>query len=124
MIHILLVDDHAAFRQPLAFLLARHRDRLLVTQAGTLVEGQRHLHEVDLAVVDSDLPDGVGEDLIRALRSVSPQTRVVALVPANPCEPVLTSLEANADAIVSKAAGLDELLGTLAQVTAEVSQRP
>lgn len=118
MMHILLVDKHAAFRQALAVVLERHCGRPVVVQAGTLAEGQHHLDAVDLAVVDSDLNDGVGSDLVQVMQVVSPQTHVVALVPPGTRDDAVRGVAA-ADAVVSKAAGLDELLHTVAQFRAD-----
>ena len=41
MIRILLVDDHALFRQPLAFMLEREPDMTVAGQAGTLAEARQ-----------------------------------------------------------------------------------
>jgi DNA-binding NarL/FixJ family response regulator len=114
MEHILLVDEHTLFRQSLAYVLEHHGERPVVAQAGTLAEGLQHVEAVDVAVVDRDLPDGSSDDFVRVLRRVSPQTRVVALVPAP--NAALTGVKA--DAVVSKGAGLDELLGMVAQLSA------
>ena len=116
MKHILLVDAHSAFRQALACVLEHDREQPVVVQAGTLAEGQQRLAAVDLAVVDRELPDGSGDDLVRVLRRVSPQTRVVALVPAPMGKATLSGIAA--DAVVSKGAGLAELVGTVAQFSA------
>ena len=113
MLHILLVDPHAVFRTALAVVLARHLDLPVITQAGTVAEGQQHLLGMDLAVVDTELLDE-GADLVRALRGGSSQPRVVALAPASMHEATWAALEGVADAVVSKAARLDELLDTLA----------
>ena len=115
MKHILLVDEHALFRQSLAYVLEHHCERPVVAQAGTLAEGLQHVEAVDVAVVDRDLPDGSSDDFVRVLRRVNPETRVVALVPVPMCNAPLTDVKA--DAVVSKGAGLDELLGTVAQLT-------
>ena len=68
---------------------------------------------MDLAVVDTELLDE-GADLVRALRGGSSQPRVVALAPASMHESTWAALEDVADAVISKAATLEELLDTLA----------
>ena len=120
MKHILLVDGHALFRQALAYVLEHRRERLVVVQAGTLAEGLQHVEAVDVAVVDHDLLDGSGDDLVHVLRRVRPQTRVVTLVPAPMCNADVTGMKA--DAVVSKGAGLDELLGMVVQLTTSGSR--
>ena len=75
---IMLVDDHATFREPLAFMFNREPDFEVVAQAGSVAEARQNLGDIDLAVVDLDLPDGDGTDLVGALRAVNP--RGIALV--------------------------------------------
>ncbi|MFN8594063.1 MAG: response regulator transcription factor [Thermomicrobiales bacterium] len=72
-IRLLLVDDHAAFRQPLAFMLEREPDFTVIAQANSLTEARRLPDEirsqVDVAIVDLQLPDGDGTDIIREMRA-------------------------------------------------------
>ena len=64
MNRVLLVDDHAPFREMLAFVFEREPEFEVVGQAGSLAEARLMLEGVDLAVVDLDLPDGTGMDLM------------------------------------------------------------
>jgi DNA-binding NarL/FixJ family response regulator len=82
VIHLLLVDDHPASREPLAMLLEREPDLIVVGQAGTLTEARQLLvggMAVDIAVVDLDLPDGHGSELIRDLRRTAPEAAALVL---------------------------------------------
>ncbi len=80
MIRVLLVEDHAAFRGALAFLLGREPDLEVVAQAGSLAEAREALDgHFDVAVVDLGLPDGDGRELIGELRTASPGTLVLVL---------------------------------------------
>ncbi len=81
MIRVLLVEDHAAFREALAFLLGREPDLEVVAQASSLTEAREALPNgnFDVAVVDLGLPDGDGRELIGELRRASPGTSVLVL---------------------------------------------
>ena len=81
MIRILLVDDHASSREPLALLLEREPDLMVVAQAGSLAEARGALERtaVDVALVDLDLPDGSGVELIRDLRRTNPEAQVLVV---------------------------------------------
>lgn len=78
-IRLVLVDDHASFRQALAFLFDRQPNFEVSVQVGTLAEAQEFLdHQenpggIDAAVVDLGLPDGNGADFVASLRSRNPQ---------------------------------------------------
>ena len=79
---LLLVDDHAALREPLALFLDRQRGLAVVGQAGSLAEARGLLDAglaVDLAVVDLDLPDGHGTELLRELRRRAPEVTGLVL---------------------------------------------
>ena len=78
MIRVLLVDDHLSFRQPLAFMLLREPDITVIGQATTAAEARPFLPEVDIALIDLDLPDEEGVVLIQELLSVNPTA--IALV--------------------------------------------
>ena len=75
MIRVLLVDDHASSRQPLAIFLGLEPDIAVVAQAGSLAEARAVLAEtgVDVAVVDLELPDGDGVDLVPDVRAANPE---------------------------------------------------
>jgi DNA-binding NarL/FixJ family response regulator len=79
-IRVLLVEDHAAFREALAFLLGGEPDIEVVAQAGSLAEARAALGgTLDVAVVDLGLPDGDGGELIGELRRASPGAAVLVL---------------------------------------------
>jgi DNA-binding NarL/FixJ family response regulator len=66
---VMLVEDHAAFRQSLASLLSQEPDLEVVAQAGSLAQARQMLDtSLDVAVLDLSLPDGDGRDLIGELR--------------------------------------------------------
>ena len=58
-LRVMLVEDHLAFRQALAFLLMREPDIEVVAQAGSLAQAREMLdRRLDVAVLDLALPDG------------------------------------------------------------------
>jgi DNA-binding NarL/FixJ family response regulator len=79
MIRLLLVEDHAALRTSLAFLLNQRQEMTVVGEAGTLVEAQSMLDGIDVALLDLDLPDGNGSSLIPEIRSRNPHAAVLLL---------------------------------------------
>jgi DNA-binding NarL/FixJ family response regulator len=116
MAHVLIVDEHAAFRQPLAFLFNCEPDLTVVAQTGSVAEGRRLLEEVDIAVVDLDLPDGKGVELVREAHAASPPTRVLALTNSSTQDDHTRDVEAGTVEILGKSVGLDEIMHTMAQL--------
>lgn len=118
MTRVLLVEDHAAFRQPLAFILDREEGLTVVGQAGSLAEARRQLTGVDVAVVDLNLPDGSGVDLVHELRSVNPESMVLVLTGSvNPGD-YARAVEAGAAGVLHKSAGLSEIIRAIHRLAA------
>jgi len=107
-IRLLLVDDHAAFRLPLAMILEREPDLVVVAQAGSLAEARAVLPEIadriDVALIDLRLPDGDGIEIVRDVRLIYPQGRILVLTAVIDQAHHARAIDAGAAAILSKAA--------------------
>jgi DNA-binding NarL/FixJ family response regulator len=104
---ILLVEDHAAFRQALAFLLSREPELEVVAQAGSLAEAREEIEalpdeRLDVAVLDIGLPDGDGRELFGRLRRSNPGISVVVLSATIEARHTEQVLRAGADAVLDK----------------------
>jgi DNA-binding NarL/FixJ family response regulator len=102
MTRVLLVEDHALFRQALSLLLYRH-PHMEVMQAGTLAEARLLLGGIDVVALDNYLPDGAGTDLIVEVRSNNPGASVLILNDAPDSANRRLALAAGADRVMSKA---------------------
>jgi RNA polymerase sigma factor (sigma-70 family) len=113
VIRVLLVDDHATFRQPLTFMLEREPDITVVGQAGSLREARTMLQGVDVALLDLDLPDGNGIDLIADLRAANPKGRVLVLTGTGRGRDQARAVEAGAAGVMYKSARIAEVIDTV-----------
>jgi DNA-binding NarL/FixJ family response regulator len=107
-VRVMLVEDHTAFRQTLAFLLCHEPDLEVVAQAGSLAEARGTLAEgrLDVAVLDLVLPDGDGSDLIGELRRRNPGVSIVMLSAAMGPGDLDEAVKAGADAVLDKVESL------------------
>lgn len=109
---LLLVEDHASFRQALALVFDRGDEFASVAQAGSIAEAREVIaaEPVDAAVVDLALPDGSGAELIREIsngnRNVSTLVLSASVDPAQFAEAV----EAGASGLLHKSAGLQDIV--------------
>ncbi|MDZ4718264.1 MAG: response regulator transcription factor [Roseiflexaceae bacterium] len=110
MIRVLLVDDHTAIRQALAFLFAQDQHFNVVGQAGTLAEARILLTDVDVAIVDLDLPDGNGVDLIHDLHAQNPKGMVLILTASSDRLHHARAVEAGAAGVMHKSAQAAEII--------------
>lgn len=80
-IGILLVDDHGVVRNGIRLMLGTAQDIEVVGEAATAHEALQFVkgHEVDVVLVDINLPDQSGLDLIKRLRALKPNIAAVVL---------------------------------------------
>ncbi len=78
-IRLLLIDDHGLFREGLANLLAAEKDFTLVGNCSNGPEGLAVLRQqpVDVVLLDYDLGNTRGTDVLTQIRQLAPQTRVL-----------------------------------------------
>jgi two-component system, NarL family, response regulator DevR len=112
MKRILLVEDHASFRQTLAFVFDREPGFEVVAQAGSLAEARKVMDglKVDLGVIDLALPDGEGIELIKDLREANPNFAALVLTASLDRAEHARAVESGAAGILHKSAGVDEIL--------------
>ncbi len=118
MTRVLLVDDHAAFRQPLAFMFEQEPDFTVVAQVGTLAEARKVLEGVDVAIVDLDLPDGSGVDLIGKLRAANPHAMVLVLTGSADRTIHARAVEAGAAGVLHKSACIKDVIDAARRLVA------
>jgi DNA-binding NarL/FixJ family response regulator len=119
---ILLVEDHASFRQALAFMFEREPEFKVIEQASTLAEARRlsgeALKDVDVAVVDLGLPDGDGLNLIEDFSSSEP--KITTLVLSASLEPgrLARAVEAGAAGVLHKSTPIKEIVDAVRRLKA------
>ena len=110
-IRVMLVEDHIAFRQALAFLLGREPDLEVVAQAGSLAQARQMLDTpLDVAVLDLALPDGDGRELFGELRRANPAISVVVLSATIVPGHLDAVLKAGADVMLHKVASIPTIV--------------
>ena len=110
---ILLVDDHALFREGIALLLRRLADALDVVEASNCEDALRMVEDVDLVLMDLGLSGVSGLDGIAALRERYPEVPVVALSSSDDKETVLKALDVGAMGFIPKSSSSDVMIGAI-----------
>lgn len=129
-LRVMLVEDHASFRQALAFMLAQDQDFEVVAQAGTLAEARRGLDgrdgtdRIEAAVIDLALPDGNGAELVGELSGHNPGMTVLVLSATLSRENLTKAVQAGADGVLDKLAGVGEIVGELRRLSAGAALPP
>ena len=111
MIDILVVDDHPVVREGLVAMLGTQQDMRVVAEAGT---GQDALALVsrcnpDVVLIDLQLPDTDGANVIEIIKAQQPQISVLVLTAFVTDDRVLHAVRAGAQGYLLKGVPKDEL---------------
>jgi CheY-like chemotaxis protein len=112
-IRVVLVDDYLAFRQPLALILMREPDITIVGQAGSVAEARLLLAEADIVLIDLELPDGDGVDLLHELRTVNLHATALVLTGNATTEARARVVEAGAAGVLHKTCSVSEVVAAI-----------
>ena len=115
-ITIVLIDDHPSSREPLAQLLNRQPGLQVIGEAGSAAEATALIDGglcPDVAIVDLDLGDGSGIDVIRSLRSSCPRSHILVLTGLKDDRARGEALYEGAAGALLKSATTDELIDAI-----------
>ena len=117
---ILLVDDHPLTRDGIALLISRESDLLVSAQAGNAAQALAAVlaDQPDLVVVDLNLPDKSGIELIKDLKAVAPKLRVLVLSMHDEAIYAERALRAGAAGYIMKVEGGRKLVEAIRRVLA------
>jgi len=112
------VDDHPIVRDGIAAIINLQADMTLVGAAATGAEALKQFVATspDVTVVDLQLPDMNGFDLIKKINDKSPNARIVVLSSHEGDVDIQRALEAGAQGYVVKGLVREELLETIRSV--------
>jgi DNA-binding NarL/FixJ family response regulator len=114
MKRVLIFDDHDLFRQVLAVVLKQYTDLRDSVQVESLAEARRVWGglngDIDLAIVDLDVPDGDGTELIKELRAAQPDLPVLAFTVGRSVEVRARALQAGANQVLSTATSGEKII--------------
>ena len=110
----MIIDDHAVVRNGVRKALEQ-RGGFHVFEAASRAEALAQIAKVNptLIIVDLNLPDGNGLEIVQWVRSISSHTALVVLSFSESDEFVLAAMNAGASAFVQKAAPLSELIASV-----------
>jgi DNA-binding NarL/FixJ family response regulator len=121
-IRIMVVDDHETFRDPLAFMLEREPDLTVVARPRSLAEAREVLGSaelaVDVAIVDLNLPDGSGAELIGELKSSRPRATSLVLSATADQKHLAGAIEAGTAGVMHKSASMSDLVEAVRRLAA------
>jgi DNA-binding NarL/FixJ family response regulator len=120
---IVLTEDDAVVRDRLVRLIADWGGAELVAVCGDLAQTLAALgqHEIDLLITDLRLPDGSGNDAIRALKDKQPGAEAMVISVLADDKTVLESIEVGASGYLLKDADAIDLVEAIGDLMAGYS---
>ena len=114
MTRVVIIDDHHVVRAGIG-LAVKGADLEIVAEAASLAEGyaQITLTNPDLIIVDLNLPDGSGFELVQWARTISSQLIIIILTLNSGPEFLSAAMKSGANGFVIKSAPLTTLMATI-----------
>jgi len=124
-LNVVIVDDHALFREGLASILSAESDIEVVGQGGSAEEAIRLAHEVlpEIILLDIDMPGG-GLTAARTIAEDFPVMGIVILTASEEDDHFISALRAGARAYILKGVAGRELVRILRAVASGESYVP
>jgi DNA-binding NarL/FixJ family response regulator len=119
-VRILMIDDHALFRDGMRMLLHQFSPEAELLEASGCEEvlRGRNWSPPDLVLLDLGLPGLGGIEGVRSLHRLWPEARIVVVSGVQEVETIQTAIGAGASGYILKTANAQEMLGTLRLVDA------
>lgn len=120
MIRVLSVDDHPILREGIASLFENHTDMELVAEASNGREAleQFRRHRPDITLMDLQMPEMSGIDVMSAIRREFPDARIIVLTTHAGDVQISRAMKAGARGFLLKGLLRRELLDTIRAVHA------
>lgn len=119
-IRVLLVDDHAVVREGYRRLIEMHRDIDVVAEAEDAASGYKAFKDAnpDVVVVDISMPGRGGIDLVRQIRQLNSEARILIFTMHASATYAQQAFNAGARGYVTKSSPPDVLVSAIRSVYA------
>lgn len=104
MIRMVIVDDHALFREGLSSIIQIESDIEVSGLAGTVQEAVKTVRELkpDIVLMDFTLPDGTGADATRLILGEHPDCKIIFLTMSEEDENLFAAIRSGAKGYLLK----------------------
>jgi len=114
-IRIMLIEDHAGFREVITLALGRIPDMELISQfsaaetALRILQNPSEEERPDLILLDVNLPGMSGITALRWIKEYSPATKIIMLTQSDREEDILQAISMGAEGYLLKSATVNEI---------------
>jgi two-component system, NarL family, invasion response regulator UvrY len=117
-VRILLVDDHGLVRQALKQVITHKRPHVIFGEAQNAHEAlqQVHSHSWDVVLLDITMPGRSGLDVLREIKTLQPESKVLVLTMHPEDQYAMRALKAGASGYLTKETASEEVANAVAKV--------
>jgi two-component system response regulator DesR len=119
---VLLLEQHNAFRQSLAFLLSREPKIEVVAQAASIEEGRaivrKELGHIDLVLTELVLADGSAQEFLKPLKEADADVSVLVLTRIKARHSSDLALEMGAAEVLTKDVPVEQIVASIKKLDA------
>jgi DNA-binding NarL/FixJ family response regulator len=115
---LLIVDDHRLFAEGIRFLIEQSTDYEVVRMLHKGNEVMPFLlkNDIDMVLLDIDLPDISGFEIAKMIRNRCSRTKILALSMVNDLQSIKRMIDAGAMGYCNKSAGREELFRAIQKI--------
>lgn len=119
-VRVMIVDDHEVVRRGIADVIDDTPGLSVAAEAATVAESLRRLPAVrpDLLLVDLQLPDGTGIDVMKTAREINPEQLMLVLTSFDDPDAVRSSREVGARGFLLKSVRSGDIIQGIRDVLA------
>ncbi len=119
-IHAVVVDDHPLFRRGVVQLLKETPGFRVLADFDSALDYFDHIDELpaELLLLDLQMPDISGLDVLRRIKAINDEMRVVMITASTDSEHLIAAISAGADGYLLKDTAPDDMIQQLKSVMA------
>ncbi|MBI1937599.1 MAG: response regulator transcription factor [Ignavibacteriales bacterium] len=118
MIKIFVADDHSLIREGIKNIISKEYDMSVVGETADplkIIELAQHI-KPDLLILDLSMPGKSGLDVLKEIKSVSPETKVLIMTMLPEDQFAKRTLKAGASGYLTKDSAPDELINAIRKI--------
>lgn len=115
---LLIVDDHRLFAEGIRFLIEQFTEYevMRILHKGNEVMPFLSKNDIDMVLLDIDLPDVSGFEIAKMIRSRYSKTKILTLSMVNDLQSIKRMIDAGAAGYCNKSAGKEELFRAIQKI--------
>jgi DNA-binding response OmpR family regulator len=115
-VKLLIIEDNTQLLNAIAETLSKEKFVCETVSSYAAAHEKIHLYQYDILIVDINLPDGSGLQIIREIKKMEPATGIIVISARNSLDNKIEGLELGADDYITKPFDMAELVARVKSI--------